>query len=92
MFLRSHDWQPDIILVDYRLRNNQTGADAIKAINECLNTNTPAIIITGDTAPDRIQEAKKSGYPILHKPIQPARLRSVLQQQINKRNNPDMTS
>ncbi len=83
-FLKSHNWKPDIILADYRLRDRQTGAEAIKKINQCLGTDTPAIIITGDTAPDRIQEAKKSGYPLLHKPIQPARLRSVLQQQVTK--------
>ncbi len=83
-FLKSHNWQPDIILADYRLRDGQTGADAIKKINECLGTDTPAIIITGDTAPDRIREARLSGYPLLHKPIQPARLRSVLQQQVTR--------
>lgn len=83
LFLKSHDWIPDIILIDYRLRNNQTGAEAIEIIHECLGASIPAIIITGDTAPDRIQQAKQSGYPVLHKPIQPARLRNVLQQQIN---------
>jgi len=29
----------------------------------------PLLIITGDTAPDRLREAGSSGYPVLHKPV-----------------------
>jgi len=34
--------------------------------------------ITGDTAPDRIQEAERSGHRILHKPVTPDALRLLL--------------
>ena len=36
------------------------------------------ILISGDTRPETIQAAKIAGYPLLHKPVSPARLRAVL--------------
>jgi two-component system, sensor histidine kinase len=33
----------------------------------------------GDTDPDRLQEAESSGYRLLHKPVAPPLLRSVLE-------------
>jgi len=68
----------DIILTDYRLRENQTGLDAIESIHAACNKNIPAIILTGDTAPERLREAKDSGYKLLHKPVSSAKLRSLM--------------
>lgn len=70
---------PDLVLADYRLRDNETGVDVIREIQTMfVNDDLPAIIITGDTAPDRIKEAKASGFEILHKPISGGRLRATL--------------
>ena len=69
---------PSLILADYRLQENLTGADSIRMIQEKLNQAIPAAIITGDTAPDRIQEAKASGFVLLHKPLRPAKLRQLI--------------
>lgn len=69
---------PDIIISDYRLRENKTGAQAIKQIIFFLQKDIPAIIVTGDTAPDRLQEVKESGHQLLHKPVSPAKLRSIM--------------
>jgi CheY-like chemotaxis protein len=70
---------PDIVLADYRLRDSETGIDVIRKIQSLYTAQAiPAIIITGDTAPDRIKEANASGYKILHKPVSPDELRSVL--------------
>lgn len=33
------------------------------------------ILIAGDTAPDRIREATAAGHVLLHKPVNPQRLR-----------------
>jgi DNA-binding response OmpR family regulator len=35
-------------------------------------------LVTGDTAPDRLRDAEASGLPILHKPLNPARLRTLI--------------
>ncbi len=77
--LQKNNIQPDIILADYRLRDNETGIEAIGKVHSLYSAATiPAIIITGDTAPDRIREAKMSGYKILHKPVHPHELRALL--------------
>jgi CheY-like chemotaxis protein/anti-sigma regulatory factor (Ser/Thr protein kinase) len=68
-----------MIFADYRLGENTTGVEAIRAIQPLLARPAAAVIITGDTSPDRIREAQASGYPLLHKPLEPARLLSLLE-------------
>ncbi|HEX5057149.1 MAG TPA: hybrid sensor histidine kinase/response regulator [Gammaproteobacteria bacterium] len=70
--------KPDLIIADYRLRESQTGVDAIRTIIEALRTKVPGILITGDTAPERLQEAARSGFKLLHKPVNPGQLRMVV--------------
>jgi len=77
--LLSHQPQPpDIIIADYRLRAGRTGAQAINRIWEFFARKIPSIIITGDTAPERIREAEAHGLTILHKPMQPARMKAII--------------
>ncbi len=76
--MEDSSWQPDALIVDYRLREGSTGVDAIKAVCELLDHDIPALIVTGDTAPERIEEAEASGYPLLHKPVDPNQLRDFL--------------
>lgn len=75
--LREEDRAPDVILSDYRLRDGETGTDAIRKIHSVWGT-MPAALITGDTAPDRLKEATASGYELLHKPLNPIRLKVAL--------------
>ena len=65
---------PNVIISDYRLRGQRTGAQAISALRKLLGTPVPALIITGDTAPERMREAMSTGVPLLHKPLAPAAL------------------
>ncbi|MDH5571185.1 MAG: hybrid sensor histidine kinase/response regulator [Gammaproteobacteria bacterium] len=77
--LNNSDLIPDIILADYRLRDNEKGNDVIRKVQATYPAQEiPAIIITGDTAPDRIKEANESGHMILHKPVSPNGLRVIL--------------
>ena len=68
----------DLIIADYRLRDNKTGAEAIVGIQSFLKRKVSAIIITGDTSEQRLKEATQKGFYLLHKPVAPARLRTVL--------------
>ncbi|MEA3641158.1 MAG: response regulator [Lamprobacter sp.] len=77
--LRREGLVPDVILSDLRLRDDETGIDAIAAVRAVLRQPVPAVLLTGDTAPERIRLARESGYRLLHKPLQPARLRAALQ-------------
>ncbi len=69
---------PDVIIVDYRLREERTGVQAIARLRQTFGAEIPALIVTGDTAPERLREARQSGHPLVHKPVQPAALRAFL--------------
>lgn len=61
--------EPEAVIADYRLRDGDTGLIAIAAIRGALGEKIPAMILTGDTAPDRISEIHGSGVRVLHKPV-----------------------
>ena len=65
---------PALVISDYRLREQRTGAEAIAAVRGALGHDVPALLITGDTAPERLREAEASGVALLHKPVAPADL------------------
>ena len=69
---------PDVVLSDYRLRGQQTGGQAIAALRALVRSSLPALMITGDTAPDRLRETMSSGVPLLHKPLAPGQLLKAL--------------
>ncbi len=67
--LRHH--VPDLVICDYRLREDQTGAGIIAALRGRFGDAFAALLITGDTAPERLKEAAHTGIPLLHKPVSP---------------------
>ena len=69
---------PELLIVDYRLREHASGLNVAAVLQSVLGHRVPVLVITGDTAPDRLREAQASGYPLLHKPVQPAKLRSIM--------------
>ncbi|WP_448191961.1 ATP-binding protein [Azospirillum sp. sgz301742] len=69
---------PDAILADYRLRDGETGIQAIRMIEERFGACPPAAMITGDTAPERLAEARASGIQMLHKPVVAVELRKAI--------------
>jgi len=75
----------DMILTDYRLRENETGIEAIQRIHAACDNSLPAIILTGDTDPQRLREAKESGFRLLHKPVSPGKLRSLMSYLLDQR-------
>jgi CheY-like chemotaxis protein len=73
---------PDVIICDYRLRGTENGLDAIEKVRMEFCADVPALLVTGDTAPDRILEIREGGFPVLHKPLQPDELRTAMLQAI----------
>jgi signal transduction histidine kinase/ActR/RegA family two-component response regulator len=73
--------EPDIVVADFRLRDAETGLDAIRRLRGS-RPGLPAIIVTGDTAPERLAELDGTGIEILHKPVVPARLVESMVQQL----------
>lgn len=66
-------------LCDLRLRQGEDGIETARRLREWL-PGLPIILITGDTAPLRIEQASRSGLPLLHKPVAPAQLARALRQ------------
>lgn len=67
-----------MIVADYRLRDGVTGAQVVQRIRKMMKAVIPAVIITGDTAPERMREAMTHDLEILYKPVQPAHLQQVI--------------
>ena len=82
--LEGNQIKPELLIVDYRLSDNISGIDAAKQIQSNLAYPTSVLLITGDTGPELLQEADISQYPMLHKPVQPARLRTTIQYLFSK--------
>ena len=72
--------QPDVLIVDYRLGGGENGVAVIAAVRAAFKHDIPALIVTGDTAPESIQAAKATGLPLLYKPVKPNELRTFLVQ------------
>ena len=78
--LTEREQRPDLIISDYHLANGKTGIKAIERINAKFGATIPTILISGDTAPERLRDAKDKGYILLHKPVDPMRLRAAMHQ------------
>lgn len=68
---------PDIVLADYRMRHGETGIEAIRKLR-VTQPGLPALLISGDTDPQRLLEAEQSGLVMLHKPLTMERLRIAI--------------
>jgi len=77
---------PDLLVCDYRLPGGVTAIQAIGQMRERWQSPVPAIVLTGDTAPEMLHEIRASGALLLHKPITPARLRSFMYRALHGEN------
>ncbi len=85
--LRKQSGSPDLIVADHRLGAEATGIDAIDLLHIQFGEGVPAIIITGDTAPDRLREASDGGHVLLHKPVMPELLLNTVARVLLQRDN-----
>ena len=82
--LKEKNQSPDVIIADLRLREEKTGIQAIQLIRNEFKADIPAVIISGDTAPEKLKEVQQSGLVMLHKPVQPAKLHAFIKRMIRK--------
>ncbi len=68
---------PDLIIADYRLQGGVTGLDAIATLRRRWGE-LPAIVVTADHGADVQADVSDAGLYLLHKPVRPARLRSLI--------------
>jgi len=70
--------RPDLVICDFRLPGGETGIEAIRKVRTACDEDVPALLITGDSAPDRLSEARRGGFLLLHKPVANGRLRAAV--------------
>jgi signal transduction histidine kinase/ActR/RegA family two-component response regulator len=71
-------WRFDAILADYRLGAGLSGTETAKEIACKANRTFPTLVLTGDTAKERIVEIEASGFIMRHKPVEADDLRRAL--------------
>lgn len=82
--LNGRNQAPDIIIADYRLRGICNGAQVVAHLRQTFGRAIPCILITGDTAPERIREANDHGFTLLHKPVEPTRLHAAIADRLSQ--------
>jgi len=75
----THNFKPNLLLADFRLRGEDDGIKTIAAIRD-LFPDIAALLISGDTAPDRLRQAKDAKIELLHKPVPIDKLKAAITQ------------
>lgn len=83
---------PDLLLVDYRLRDGKDGVKAIGRLRESLGREIPAVLVSGESSTTELALIKASGFMLLHKPVPPAKLRSALAFQLRASREPSQST
>lgn len=69
---------PDLVVCDWRLRGGELAPEALRRLYVRLGHEPPTLLVTGDIAPDQLKHVHATGYPLLHKPVPPAKLRAAI--------------
>jgi signal transduction histidine kinase/ActR/RegA family two-component response regulator len=72
------DRPPDLIISDYHLPGGKTGIEVIEGLRTALSAEIPAFLVSGDTSPELLRQARASGYHLLHKPVDAMTLRAMV--------------
>ncbi|WP_266158720.1 ATP-binding response regulator [Dyella silvatica] len=73
---------PDIVISDLRLRDGESGLDALTALDLHYRHHGDKpyarLLITGETRSDRLREIMAAKIPVLYKPVSPEQLREAM--------------
>jgi signal transduction histidine kinase/methylmalonyl-CoA mutase cobalamin-binding subunit len=76
---RARDRHPDVVLCDLSLADAEDGIKVVERLRRECGSGVAYAFVTGESAPERIAEARATGYPITFKPTTPAKLRAILE-------------
>jgi CheY-like chemotaxis protein len=68
----------DALICDFRLANGADGLNTALRLRERFDPSLPMLLVTGETAPDRLQRVNSAGVTVLFKPVPPDRLLRAL--------------
>jgi CheY-like chemotaxis protein/anti-sigma regulatory factor (Ser/Thr protein kinase) len=69
---------PNLLVCDWRLRGEETAMSVVERLRARFTDPIPTLLITGDTAPERLREASETGLLLLHKPVPGGKLRAAI--------------
>jgi two-component system, sensor histidine kinase len=69
---------PDLIIADYRLGDGAKGTEVVESLRRELDPEIPAVLVSGSSAPELVLEAQAHHCDLLLKPVQPERLRALI--------------
>ncbi|HPU52059.1 MAG TPA: ATP-binding protein [Burkholderiaceae bacterium] len=69
---------PDLLITDHRLGDNTGSADVVAIVSELVPVPVPVIVVSGDATAPLQALADRQGWSLLPKPVNPARLRSLV--------------
>lgn len=76
---------PNVLLTDWRLAHGETGQHVVnKLVAMFPGAKIQVLVITGDIAMDGQEISGLSQLPALHKPVKPARLRTLLREMLGQ--------
>jgi len=67
---------PDLIIADYRLAREELGIDVVARVRQELGMPIPALLISGDSAPETLDALRRCGMEFLLKPVLPEELKA----------------
>lgn len=73
----------DVVISDFRLGGDSNGLEVIAQIRKLAGWPVPACVVSGDTDADLMQAARAASLTLLHKPVRPAKLRSLVRHLAN---------
>jgi CheY-like chemotaxis protein len=76
---------PELVLCDLRLGEGESGFDVLDRLKARWGERLQGVVVTADAAPELIAEARARGYPLLHKPVRPAKLRALVEPLLRER-------
>lgn len=76
--IESSQYEPDLIISDYRLKSKETGLEGLSLINNRIGKTIPSLLISGDTDPELLEKINKQNLYILHKPVKAQLLKKVI--------------
>ena len=80
---RARHTVPDVVLADFRLQGSDDGLAAIRRLRE-FHPSLAALLVSGDTAPERLREAHAAGLRLLHKPASVEALARAIREEVDR--------
>lgn len=75
--------RPDVVLADFRLHGNDDGLAAVRSLR-VMYPGLAALLVSGDTAPQRLRDAHAAGLPLLHKPTSAQVLAHAIRTEVDR--------